>query len=71
MLCRATQDERVIVKSSDKTWSTREENGKLLQYSFCENPMSHMKRQKDPTLEDDPNQVGRCPGYTGRTEASY
>ena len=63
MLCRATQDERVIVKSSDKTWSTREENGKLLQYSFCENPMSHMKRQKDPTLEDDPTQVGRYPMY--------
>ena len=61
MMCRATQNEQVIVKSSDKTCSTGAENGKLLQYSFCENPISHMKRQKDPTLEDDPTQVRKCP----------
>ena len=50
MLCRATQDERVMVESSDKTWSTREGTGKPLQYSFLENPMN---RQKDRTLKDE------------------
>ena len=38
MLCRATQDSWVMVESSDKTWSTREGNGKPLQYSCLENP---------------------------------
>ena len=33
MSCRATQDEQVMVQSSDKTWSTWEGNGKPLQYS--------------------------------------
>ena len=63
MMCRATQNEQVIMKSSDKTCSTGEENGKLLQYYFCKNPISHMKRQKDPTLEDYPTQVRKCPMY--------
>ena len=27
MLCRATQEEQVVVKSSDKMWSTGEGNG--------------------------------------------
>ena len=40
---RATQDGRVVVESSDKTWFTGEENGKPLQYSCFENPMSSMK----------------------------
>ena len=44
MPCRATQDRRVMVESSDKTWSTGEGNGKPLQYSFLENPMNSMKR---------------------------
>ena len=44
--CRATQDGRVIVESSDKMWSTGERNGKRLQYSCLENPMNRMKRQK-------------------------
>ena len=35
---RSTQDEWVMVESSDKTWSTGEGNGKLLQYSCLENP---------------------------------
>ena len=48
---RATQDKRVMVESSDKTWSTGEENGKPLQYSCLENPMNSMKRQKDRTLK--------------------
>ena len=59
MPCRATQDERVMVESSDKTWSTREGNGKPLQYSCLENPMNSMKRQKDRTLKDElPRLVG-------------
>ena len=43
----------VIVESSDKMWSTGEGNGKLLQYSFLENPVNSMKRQKDRTLKDE------------------
>jgi len=53
MPCRATQDEQVMVKSSDKTWTTGERNGKPLQYSCLENPMNRMKRQKDRTLKDE------------------
>ena len=34
-------------------WSTGEGNGKPLQYSCLENPMNHMKRQKDRTLKDE------------------
>ena len=52
MLCRATQDRWVMVESSDKTWPTKEGNGKPLQYSSLENPMNSMKRQKDVTLKD-------------------
>ena len=48
----STQDGQVMVESSDKMWSTGEGNGKLLQYSFLENPMNSMKRQKDRTLKD-------------------
>ena len=48
-LCRATQDGRVMVESSDKMWSTGEGNGKPLQYSCLENPMNNMKKQKDRT----------------------
>ena len=53
MLCRATQDERVMVKSSDKMWSTGDGNGKLLQHSCLENRKNIMKRQKDMTLKDE------------------
>ena len=53
MLCRVTQDGQVLVESSDKMWSTREGNGKPLQYSCLENPMNSMKRQKDRTLKDE------------------
>ena len=53
MLCRATQDEQVMVDSSDKMWSTGEGNGKPLQYSCLENPMNSMKRQKDRKLKDE------------------
>ena len=40
-------------------WSTGEGNSKLLQYSFLENLMNNMKRQKDKTLKDElPRSVG-------------
>ena len=38
-----------MVESSDKTWSTREGNGKPLQYSCLKNPRYNMKRQNDMT----------------------
>ena len=59
MPCRATQDRWVMVKSSDKMWSTGEGNGKPLQYSCLENTMNGMKRQKDRILKDElPRSVG-------------
>ena len=59
MPSRATQDGRVMVDSSDKTWSTGEGNGKPLQYSSFENPKNSMKRQKDRTLKGElPRSVG-------------
>ena len=59
MPCRATQFEQIMVESSDKTWTAGEGNGKPLQYSFLENPMNSMKRQKDRTLKDElPRSVG-------------
>ena len=40
-------------------WSTREGNGKPLQYSCLENPMNSMKKQKDRTLKEElPRSVG-------------
>ena len=46
-------------ESSDKMWSTGEENGKPLQYSCLENPMNSMKRQKERTLKDElPRLIG-------------
>ena len=53
MLYGATQDGWVMVERSDRMWSTREGNGKPLQYSCLENPMNSMKRQKDRTLKDE------------------
>ena len=44
-----------MVESSDKMWSTGEENGKPLQYFCLENPMNSTKRQKDRTLKDEPS----------------
>ena len=59
MLCRATQDGRVVAESSDKMRSTGERNGKPLQYSCLENPMNSMIKQKDRTLKDElPSSVG-------------
>ena len=54
-----TQDGWVVVERSDKMWSAGEGNGKPLQYSCFENPISSMKRQKDRTLKDElPRSVG-------------
>jgi len=59
MPCRATQDRRVMMESSDKMWPTGEGNGKPIHYSCLEHPMSSMKRQKDRTLKDElPRSVG-------------
>ena len=60
MPSRDTQDRRVMVERSDRMWSTGEGNGKPLQHSCLENPMScPRKRQKDRTLKDEfPRLVG-------------
>ena len=50
---RAIQDGRVMVERSDRMWSTGEGNGKLLQYSCLENPMSCMKRRNDRILKEE------------------
>jgi len=48
-----------MVESFDQTWSTGEGNGKPLQYSYLENPMNSMKRQKGTTLKNElPRFVG-------------
>ena len=47
------------MECSDKTWSTEEGNGKLLQYSCLENSMNNMKRQNDRILKEElPRSVG-------------
>ena len=53
MPSRATQDGQVMMESSDKMWSTGEENGKPLQFSCLENPMNSMQRQKYRTLNNE------------------
>ena len=42
-----------MVESSDKMSSTREGNGKPLQYSYLENTMNSMKRHREKTLKDE------------------
>ena len=54
ILCRGTHYGRVIVETSDKTWSTDVGNGEPLQYSCLENPMHSMERQKYMPLEEEP-----------------
>ena len=59
MPCGAAQDGWVMVERSDRMWSTGEENGKPLQYSYLENPMNSMKRQNDRILKEElPRSVG-------------
>ena len=53
MPCRATQDGQIMVETSGKMWSTKEGNGKPLQYSCLEKPMNSIKRQKDMALKDE------------------
>ena len=53
MLCRITQDGLVTVERSDKMWSTEEGTSKPLQFSFPENSMNSMERQKYMTLKDE------------------
>ena len=47
------QDGQVIVKSSEKAWSTGGRNGNPLQYPCLENTVNSMKTQNDVTLEDE------------------
>ena len=49
----ANQDGQVMVKRSDRMWSTGEGNGKPLQYSCLENPMDSMKKQNDRILKEE------------------
>ena len=52
---RTTHDRQVIMKSSDKKWSTGGIDDNPLQYSFPESPMDNMKSQKDMISEDEPS----------------
>ena len=52
--------------TSDKTWSTGEENQKPLQHSHFENAMNSLKKVKDVTLKDEPPRlVGSQHATTG------
>ena len=53
MPCAVTQDGWVMVERFDRMWSTKEGNGKPLQYSFLENPMNSMERQNDRILKEE------------------
>ena len=53
MPSRVTENGQVLVESSDEIWSTGVWNGKPIQYSCLENPMSSMKRPKDRTLKEE------------------
>ena len=66
MLCRATQDGRVIVESSDKMWSTGGGNGKPFHCTSCENPMNYIQRQKDSTPKDEPPKLEHVQYTTGK-----
>ena len=56
------------MERSDRMWSTGEGNGKLLQYSCIENPMSSMKRQNDRTLKEE---LPRSLGFQYATEDQW
>ena len=63
----ATQDGRVMVERSDRMWSTGEGNGKPLQCSSLEKPMSSMKRQNDRIPKEElPRSVGAQYATRGR-----
>ena len=72
MLCGATQDGRVLVERSDRMQSTGKWNGKPLQYSCLENPMSSMKRQNNRIMKEElPRLVGAqyATGYQWRNNS--
>ena len=71
MLCRGTQDGRVIVKSSDRTCSAGGGNGKPLHYSCLENPMSSMKGKKDMTLEGEPSRSESVQYANGEEQRAF
>ena len=58
MPCKATQDGQVMVERTDRMWSPGEGNGKSLQYSYLENPVNSMKRQKRTLKDELPRSVG-------------
>ena len=64
-VCGATQDGRVMVDSSEKTWAPGEGNGKPLQYSCLENSMNSMTKQKDMILKDELPRLERAQYATG------
>ena len=49
-------------------WSTGEGSGKSFQYSFLENPVNSMKRQKDMTLKEEPPRLVGVQYATGEEE---
>ena len=49
-------------------WSTGEGNGKPLQYSYLENPINSMKRQKDMTPEDEHSRLEGVQYATGEEQ---
>ena len=57
----------MVVKSSDKTWSTGEGNGKPPQHSCLENSTNSMKKQKDVTLKDELPRSVDAQYATGKT----
>ena len=62
---RAPQDRQVMVKNSDRMWSTGEGNGKPLQYSGLENPMNSMKGQKHRALKNELPRLAGAQYVTG------
>ena len=46
------------MESSDKTWSPRERNGELLQYSCLQNPMNSMNKGERTLKDELPRSVG-------------
>ena len=66
-----SQNRQIIVKSSDKMWSTGGGSGNPLQYSCLENPENSMKRQKDRKPEDEPPRLEDVQCYWERMEGNY
>ena len=59
MPCRATQDRRVMVESSDKMWFTGDGNGKPTSVFLPREPHEQYKKAKNRTLKKElPRSVG-------------